>query len=184
VVVFLSALILKERIKKTDILFSLLIVSATIVIGLTSKPAENARENLVLMTILLLSPCIVFYPLLFKPMPKKTVASILAVFAGSMGGVGIVFFNILARQYFSYGFKSLSVSVLVLYLIGIFAGAASEQASYRLGEMTVVAPLRLSFFIIYPVICTFFLFKTQIGIIQIISILFIIFSCYGIFKGR
>jgi drug/metabolite transporter (DMT)-like permease len=76
------------------------------------------------------------------------------------------------------------VDVLILYILAAVLGAAAEQASYRIGEMKVVAVVRLSFYIIYPVLGSILLFNISADIIQFLAIAALILSCYGIFKKR
>lgn len=184
VVVFLSWVFLKERVYKSDVVYASFIVCATVVIGIRTSPAEYSRDQIVWKILLFLLPGVLLIPLLVKSSTRKLRAALLAVNAGCMGGVALVYFNILVRELFASGIKGLSISILLLYLLSAGFGVVTEQSSYRIGEMTVVAPIRLSLYIVYPVFCSMLLYKTGLDVLQLAAIAVIIFSCYGIFKKR
>ncbi len=184
VIVFLSRVFLKERIYKSDIFYAFLIVCSTVVIGLRTSPSEYLRDHLLWKILLFLLPSIFLIPLLFKNLTSKLKATFLSVFAGCMGGVALVYFNILVRTLFANGIKGIQISILILYLLSAGFGLITEQSSYRIGEMTVVASIRLSLYIVYPVFCSMLLFKSGMDALQFIATGAIIYSCYGIFKKR
>lgn len=184
VIVFLSWFFLRERIYKTDLFYALVIVGSTVVIGLRSKPSDYIREQIFWKIFLFVLPVVFLLPFLFKSFSHKIKASLLSVYAGCMGGLALVYFNIVVREIFAKGFQGTPVKMLVLYILSAVLGVIFEQASYRIGEMTVVASIRLSLYIIYPVFCSMLLFKTDVDILQFISIAMIVFACYGIFKKR
>jgi drug/metabolite transporter (DMT)-like permease len=122
--------------------------------------------------------------LFFKRPDNKRKSILLSVFSGCMGGLTMVFFNMAMRELFNWNIKNMPVDVLILYILAAVLGAAAEQASYRIGEMKVVAVVRLSFYIIYPVLGSILLFNIRADIIQFLAIAALILSCYGIFKKR
>lgn len=184
VIVILSFFLLKEHIFLSDVFYSLIIVGCTIMIGLFSEPMAIVEENFFLMLLLFIAPSLFILPIFFKSLSRKVKATLLSIFSGSMGGVAIVYFNMLVRQYFTHGILGIPMNILTLYILAAISGAIAEQASYKIGEMTVVASIRLSLFIVYPVLCSIVLYKAQFNILQFISIALIIISCYYIFKKR
>ncbi len=183
-IVFLSGYFLKEQVFKTDYVLSLVIVAMTLIIALRSKPVEYFRTNLPMMILLFLMPGLVLIPLLFKAINNKIKSVLLSIFAGTMSGVAIVYFNMLMRELFSWGIAKLPLDVLVLYVLSAILGAVAEQASYSTGNMTVVTSIRLSLFIVYPIVGSILLFNTQADLVQFISIFFIILACYAMFRKR
>ncbi|MCX7771653.1 MAG: hypothetical protein N2376_00895, partial [Clostridia bacterium] len=184
VIIFLSFFFLKERVYPSDIVYSIVIVGCTLAIGLLTKPAYVLHINRPMLNILFVVPFGLLVPLVFKAMKPKVKAALLACFSGCMGGIAIVFFNIMVRDYFSKGFAGIPKDILALYLLSAVAGAIAEQGSYKIGTMTVVASIRLGLFIIYPVICSALLFQSRVDEIQVLCIALIILSCYKIFKKR
>ncbi len=183
-IVFLSGLILKEQVFKTDYLYSMVIVGMTLFIAFRSEPVSYFTINLPVMIILFLVPGLVLLPLLFKTVDDKVKSVLLSIFAGSMSGVAIVYFNMLMRDLFTWGFDKIPLDVLLLYAFSAVLGAIGEQASYSIGEMTIVASIRLSFFIVYPIFGSMLLFSSKADILQFIAVFIIILACYVMFKKR
>lgn len=184
VIIIMSFFFLKEKIYKSDIFYSLLIVACTLVIGLSSEPNSTLDYNGVFLIILFLVPFGALLPALLKSLENKIRSVLFAAYAGSMGGISIVFFNLLVRYFFAGGLSGVPIYFLFLYPVAAISGAASEQASYKLGDMAVVSSVRLGLFIIYPVICSWLLFNTGVDILQVLSIAIMILACFGIFKKR
>lgn len=184
VIVIMSYFFLKEHIQKSDIFYSAIIVGCTLAIGLSTKPTQVFDANITFIVILFAAPFVILIPAFSKSIEKKIKAAIFAAFAGCMGGVSIVFFNLLTRHFFSKGLEGIPLYFFILYPISALAGAVFEQNSYRLGDMSLVTSIRMGLFIIYPVICSVLLFNSILSITQIISGLVMIWACYGIFSKR
>lgn len=184
VIIIMSYFFLKEKIYKSDFFYSALIVACTLSISLLSKSVTNLDYNGLYLIILFLVPFAALIPASIKKSGNKIRASMFAIFAGAMGGISIVFFNLLMRYFFAGGLSKVPLYFLFLYPVAAISGAVSEQASYRLGDMPVVSSMRLGLFIIYPVICSWLLFNTGVDVFQLLSIAIMIFACYGIFKKR
>ena len=183
-VVFLSKIFLKEQVYRSDILYSFVIMGMTILIASRSKPAEHFSTNRSMMVFLFLLPCLSLLPLFFKSLDNKRKSILLSVYAGCLSGLTIVFFDMTVRELFTWDISRISVDILILYVLSAVLGAAAEQASYRIGEMKTVAVVRLSLYIVYPVLGSLFLFGTSADPIQLGSIAVLIFCCYGILKRR
>lgn len=184
VIVFLSWVFLKERMYKTDGLYALLIVGCTAVLGVRTRPAEYMQEQKLWRILVFLIPVVFLFPLLNKRLTAKTKVAFFAIYSGCMGGLALVYFNILVRAIFAHGLKGLPIGILALYLLSAVLGLIGEQTSYRIGEMTVVASIRLSLYIVYPIFCSMLLYKSSIDVIQLMAIAVIIFACYGIYRKR
>ncbi len=184
VIIIMSYFFLKEKIYRSDLFYSALIVACTLVIGLLSKTVSSLDYNGVFLIILFIAPFAVLIPASSKALGDKIRASLFAAYAGTMGGISIVFFNLLMRYFFTGGLSRVPLYFLFLYPIAAISGAISEQASYRYGDMPVVSSIRLGLYIIYPVICSWLLFNTGVDIYQLLAIIIMTFSCYGIFKKR
>lgn len=183
-IVFLSKIFLKEQVYRSDILYSFVIMGMTILIASRSKPAEHFSTNRSMMVFLFLLPCLSLLPLFFKSLDNKRKSILLSVYAGCLSGLTIVFFDMTMRELFTWDISRISVDILILYVLSAVLGAAAEQASYRIGEMKTVAVVRLSLYIVYPVLGSLFLFGASADPIQLGSIAVLIFCCYGILKRR
>lgn len=183
-IVFLSGLILKEQVYKSDYFYALVIVGMTLLIALRSETVTYFKAHLPVMIILFLVPGIALLPLIFKTMDDKAKSTLLAIFAGSMSGVAIVYFNMLMRDLFNWGLGKLPIDVLILYLFSAILGAIAEQASYSIGKMTIVASFRLSFYIVYPIFGSLLLFSSKADVLQFIAVLIIILACFAMLKRR
>lgn len=184
VIIIMSYFFLKEKIYISDFIYSALIVACTLAIGLLSKSVSTLDYNGIFLIILFLVPFAALLPAFFKALGNKIRASLFASYAGAMGGISIVFFNLLMRYFFNGGLSKVPLYFLFLYPVAAISGAVSEQASYRFGDMPVVSSIRLGLYIIYPVICSWLLFNTGVDIYQFLAVAIMIFACYGIFKKR
>lgn len=184
IVIALSHMILKEKIYFSDFIYSLLILGSILVIGFLSKKVSKLEVDRGTLNILFLIPFTILFPIPFKKISNKVKSALLAIFAGSMGSLAIIFFNLLVRRIFIYGIKGIQIDFTILYLFTAVSGAIAEQIAFRIGQMTVVESIRISLFILYPVFCSIFLYSALVDYWQLIAIVIIIISCYGIFRKR
>lgn len=184
VIVFLSSCFLREKLHTSDIVFSIVILSCIVLMSRYQQNAEGTPMDMKNLYILLLLPLLLLVPVFFRFTGRKQKTILLSIFSGFLGGLTIVFMNILVKE--SGDSISEIVSSVHLYIY-FAAGAASvmaKQAAYRLGDVILVTPLQTSFSMIYPLLCSNLLFNSNISLIQVLLVFFIVLACWGIQKKR
>jgi hypothetical protein len=182
VVVMLSYFLLKEKLYISDVLYSLLIVVSIFVIGIAQKTASFAGVNIKVLNLLLFIPFILLCLGFVKSLSPKIRAVLYASFAGIGDGLTIVLLAFGVREMGTSVMAYIRSPYLYIYALMGICTAVSLQFAYRLGEMVLIAPLQISFSIIYPMICSYFVFGVPINFIQAGAIAFIIFSCLMILR--
>ncbi len=184
VIVFLSNLYLKERIHKSDIVYSLVIITCVLLISRFQSPETEPAISRLYLYILLLAPFILLAPVFFPKTPLKHKVVLLSVFSGFMGGMVIVLMNILVRES-GDSFLGIAGSFnLYAYFAAGLCSVAAKQAAYRLGDVVLVTPLQTSFSMIYPLICTYFIYHSAVNTVQILLVLVIVLACWQIQSKR
>jgi multidrug transporter EmrE-like cation transporter len=182
VLVFLSHSVLKESLFKSDFIFSLVIFIS--IISLNIFELKNDRDIVKLSYLISASllPLFIIIPAFLKPVSKrlKTI-----LFAGVSGiSTGMIIVSIKTLVTFS-GFnisRYLTSPYLYLYLFFSISAFITLQVSYKMGRMMLVGPVQYSASIIYPVLCSYFVFGNNLRLIQIASILILIYGTAGILK--
>lgn len=184
VIVFLSGVFLKEKLHASDVMNSGAIVGSILLMSRFQGPTESSGFNTQVLCLLLLAPFLLLIPVFFPRTGRKQKTILLSVFSGFLGGLVIVFMNILVRES-GDSFLGMAGSVhLYIYLAAGFASVAAKQAAYRLGDVILVTPLQTSFSMIYPILCTVLLYHSGVNAMQILLVLVIVLACWRIQKKR
>jgi drug/metabolite transporter (DMT)-like permease len=77
-----------------------------------------------------------------------------------------------------------SSPLLYLYLLFSLTGFVTLQAAYKLGAMMRVGPIQYSTAILYPVMCSYWVFGKQLHPLQIGTIILIVIAVIGMLKKR
>jgi multidrug transporter EmrE-like cation transporter len=184
VVVFLSSLFLREKLHVSDIIYSIVIVGCIVLMSSFRQASEDWHMDMRNLYLLLVLPFLLLIPVPLKLTGKKQKAILLSIFSGFLGGLTIVFMNILVKE--SGGsIENIVGSVhLYIYFAAGAASVAAKQAAYRLGDVILVTPLQTAFSMIYPLLCSYLLCDTSIAPAQILLLLFIVLACWGIQRKR
>ncbi|NOR11913.1 MAG: hypothetical protein GQ545_01535 [Candidatus Aminicenantes bacterium] len=184
VMVFLSAYLLKEQIQRSDILFTVIIVLSIIVLNLfeITEAKESIARPYLLAAIIL--PFIILVPAVLKSLSRTTRAVLFGIATGMSTGMIIVTMKVLVSE---LGFDVVgyfSSPLLYLYLLFSLTGFVTLQAAYKLGAMMLVGPIQYSTAILYPVMCSYWVFGKQLHPLQIGTIVLIVISVVGMLKKR
>lgn len=184
VIVFFSCLFLKEKLYATDILYAIIIMGCIIVISVFSKSEEVLNFDFKQLYYLLFVPFIIIIPVFFKTVKNKYKTILLSIFSGILGGLVIVFMNILVKESGGSIDEIIRSSYIYIYFMAGIASKAAIQAAYRFGDVILITPLQTSLSIMYPILCSYFLLNSNITAVQAVSILLIVICCWGILKRR
>jgi len=182
VMIVLSHFLLKEKIFTSDLIYSIIIVSCIFALSIVGRPVPVEHIDKTAFYILLSIPFLLVIHVLFKGIGVKPKTILLSIFAGCLGGFSLVIMNVVVKEYgYNIG-NYFSTPYPYLFAFSATAAFIAVQLAMRWGDMMLVGPLLNSFIIIYPVICSYFVFNSKLGIIQIIIIAAIIYSCIAILK--
>jgi len=182
VIVLLSFVILKEKLYATDFIFSTTMVVAIWGLSLLDKPTAGVEINETAFYILLVLPWFLLSPLLVKRLGAKPRAILLAIYAGSAGGLVLVIMNIVIK---SLGFDIFSYFNTVYPYLYVLCGVAqfvAMQMAIRLGSMILVGPLQNVLMIVYPAACSIFIFGASLSLLQLVMIAVIVGSSFMIMR--
>ena len=181
VLVFFSYFLLKEKIFRTDYIFSVLIVVGIFLLNFFEK-SNSFEKSTSLLGIIFLSmiPIILFFYGFYKKLSLRIKTVIFASVSGMAAGLMVLFLRLLMLK---FGYKvSLYFSSEYLYLYITFAllSFIALQFALKLGDMIVIGPTQYSVNIIYPVFASLMVFGQLINIIQVLSLGLIVYSVVNI----
>lgn len=184
-VMILSHIYLKEKLRHVrEILSIALIIVGITSIGLSSAPSSNTGADPGNLRLLVIFPFCLLLPVITGLVRKKGKVLFLSVFSGMMGGLTLVLMNILVKEN-SGNISDLITSInLYVYLFVGISSFVALQAAYRTGDLIMIMPLQASMAIIYPLSCSFILFKSLITDVHIVSTGLIVISCWSILRKR
>ena len=184
VVIFLSYFFLKEKLYASDIVYSGVIMACIFFMSSLETGEVIAMANIQHLYWLLAAPFILLIPVFMRFTGTKQKTVLLSVFSGLLGGLTIVFMNILVKESGNSLKDLLNSPHLYVYFFTGIVSVAAKQAAYRLGDVILITPLQTSFSMIYPFVCSYILFNANISSIQAMMALVIILSCWRIQKKR
>ncbi|MDP4181238.1 MAG: hypothetical protein Q8942_09120 [Bacillota bacterium] len=181
-IILLSFFFLREKIYSSDIVYSFIIAAAIFVMCIVQKSSDILYINKIAIYILLILPIFIVLPAFFKKTGPKMKTILFSSYSGITAGLAIVLMNVAVKECGSSVSLYLHSPYLYLWIgIGVLSQVA-VQFAYKSGDMILIGPIQNSFTILYPAVCSFFIFNTPLYIAQMIAMVFIIFSCIAILK--
>lgn len=182
VIVIMSYLILKEKLFVSDYIHATLLVSAIIVLNLLDEAVAASEINQTAFIVMLVLPLLLLVPLIFKSFDNKLRAILLAIFAGSSGGLALVIMNVVVKSLGYDIFSYFETPYPYLYILAGVAQFVTLQMAMRFGSMILVGPLQNALMILYPLACSYFIFGARLGVIQLLMIVLIVYCCVAILR--
>jgi multidrug transporter EmrE-like cation transporter len=184
VLVALSSRLLKERIYRSDAVYTALIVAAIILLNLLERTETEAAIRTSFMAAAAAFPLLIGAAAALRVF-RPGIRSILFAWASGLStGMIIVTMKGLVA---AYGFEIpayFSSPYLYLYLIFSLVAFITLQASYRLGDMMAVGPVQYTAAIFYPVLCSVAIFGNRLHLLQWASLLWLAAAVIGILSRR
>jgi drug/metabolite transporter (DMT)-like permease len=184
VLVFLSGFFLKEKLFKTDYLFSFMIVLGICLLSLFENSGNETSLNIAGLAFLSVIPAVLFGIGFWRGLSKKTKTLVFAAVCGMTAGLMVVFLRLLVVEYqyrVALYFRSPN---LYLYIIFALISLISLQVACKKGEMMIIGPVQYSSAIIYPMLAAFFVFQQILHPMQLVAALMICLSIVFILKKR
>ncbi|WP_333861204.1 hypothetical protein [Clostridium sp.] len=181
-VIILSHIFLKEELYKSDILFAIIIIVCLYVICAAQQRKTITYVDKTAFYALTLSPFLLLIPVFLKKLTNKIKAVLFSSISGLTGGVAYVILNVsvnTGRGSFAGIFRS---AYIYEYIIVGFISGAFLQVAYKFGDIIHIVPVQMSLTIIYPLICSYFIFHKSISTVQNLSILVIASCCWIILR--
>ncbi|UCH95662.1 MAG: hypothetical protein JSV88_02135 [Candidatus Aminicenantes bacterium] len=186
ILVFFSFLLLKEKLYKTDYIFSLLVVMGIVLLNYFEKSIGSAPSTATPrvwgLTILCIVPVILIFTGLLKFPAKKVKTWVFASVSGMSAGLMVITLRLLVVN---FGYQvPLYFGSLYLYLYLGFAllSFIGLQLALKNGPMIVVGPVQYSTTIIYPVLAALPVFQQSLHPVQVLAIALIVYGVISILK--
>ncbi len=182
VMVFLSSVLLKERLYRSDFLYSAGIVAGIAILNLAEAPADVLQIDKTALYVLLALPFLLLVPVPFRAVPHKAKAILLASAAGCIGGFALVLVNVAVKE---FGFDPagwFGSPYPYLFMSTGTVAFVSLQLAMRWGNMMLVGPINNSLIILYPALCSVLVYDASLGALQLLAIALIVASCVMILR--
>lgn len=181
-VIILSHFFLKERIFPMDIILSIVMILGIFGISIMKDTTPKTTMDMKALYIMMIIPFLLLLPLLKGHTGKRLKTVVFSAFSGVTSGLCFVLLNIAVKQ--SGGTASGIFHSIYTYeytVLGFFS-AVAMQAAYKCGKIINIVPLQVSLGIIYPLICSYFIFEKSISLAQDLLIAVIAVCCAVIQK--
>lgn len=177
VLIFFSSWVLKEKIFKSDFIFTGLIVTGIFLSNIFERAtaAENpvAKIGLIVISVL---PFVIMPAVLFRTISKKIKTVVYGAVSGLSAGLLVVFLKMLMMTYgFQVG-KFFGSIYLYLYIVFALLSLIALQLANKSGDMIVIGPVQYSTQIVYPAVSTYIVFRQSLSLMQIAAIVLIIYA--------
>lgn len=184
VLVFLSHFLLKEKVLKTDFIFSFLIVAGIFLLNYFERPASGTAANITGMVFLCIIPVGLFVFGFAARWSSKVRTVVFASVSGISAGLMVVSLRLLILK---YGYRvALYFQSPYLYLYVVFAllSFIALQVAIKNGPMMIIGPVQYSSNIIYPLAAALLVFNRWIHIIQFLAVAIIVYSVVSLLNKR
>lgn len=181
-VLVLSHFFLKESIYFSDIVFSVVIILSIFGISISRDVTSGSHMDSEALYILILAPFLLLMPFFGKKADNHTKTVLLSAFSGLTSGLSFVLLNI-AVKHAGGSFAGIFSTVYTYEysIVGFFSGF-SMQAAYKFGKIINIAPVQISLSVIFPLICSYFVFHKHISFVQDLLIILVGFCCWAILR--
>lgn len=184
VLVFLSALFLKEKLYRSDFFFSLLVILGIVLLNLFENPESSNRPDAAGIVFLGVFPVLLLVFSLAVPGIVKIKAVLFASVSGFSAGLMVVALRLLVSLYQYQITLYFSSPFLYLYVGAALLSLVSLQMALKKGSMIGVGPVQYATQIGYPLVAALVVFGQSIHLVQYLSIAMIIFALVGILGKR
>lgn len=184
VLVFLAHFLLKEKIHKSDFLFSLAIVAGIFLLNFFEKPASDNVIDIRGMIFLGLLPVILFILGFGNRLSARMKTALFASASGISAALMVVFLKMLVLKYHYQIVLYFNSPYLYLYIGFALLSFIALQMAIKNGPMMIIGPVQYSATILYPLPAAFFIFHRSIGFIQFLVLGVIVYSVVAILKKR
>ncbi len=184
VLVALSSIILKERVRVSDISSTAIIVAAIVALNLLERTETNAAIRTTLMVAAAVIPLLIGAAAALRMLSPGIRSLLFAWASGLSTGMIIVTVKALVA---AHGFEIalyFDSPYLYLYLVFSLTAFITLQASYRLGDMMAVGPVQYTAAILYPVLCSVAVFGNHLHFLQWASLFLLVAAVTGILRRR
>ncbi|MFN3412077.1 MAG: DMT family transporter [Exilispira sp.] len=193
--IILSALLLKEKIFGSDIIYIIGITIMIVAITFNTKETTQIMPVFKLSIFFALLPILLFFIILIYILKlnknnslQKSKNSgfnnffkviIPSATSGSMAGFMVVAMKILQLDKgLNLNIKYFSSIYLYLFLLNGLISFIAIQIAYKNGTMIMIAPLQYGFTVLYPIIISLFLFPLKGGFIESLNIIALAISIF------
>lgn len=183
VLVFLSRVLLKERMFRSDLAYTALVVAAIVLLNIFERP-ETGEDVIRIGPLIaaLALPFVLVLPGLIPALSRRVRGLIFACVSGLSAGLIIVTMKVLVA---AHGFRVsayFASPYLYLYLVFSLAAFLTLQASYKMGRMLAVGPVQYTAAIVYPVLCSAAVFGNRLHGIQVLSVGVLVLAVSALLK--
>lgn len=174
VMVVLSYFLLKEKLYKSDFIYSFIMVAGIFALSILDRPEAGVTINQSAFAVMMALPLLLLLPAAFRKIGGKPRAVLLAAFSGISGGLSLVIMNVVIKSLGYNIFSYFDTAYPYLYLLAGLLSFITLQLAMRLGDMILVGPLQTALMILYPVACSYFVFGASLGFFQLALVAVII----------
>ncbi len=190
--IILSAIMLKEKLFGSDIIYIISITIMIVAITFKTKDTSQTMPAFTLSLFFAVLPIILFLLILpFMHLTSKTKADgkgsmpafikviIPSITSGSMAGFMVVAMKLLQlHKGTNLSLSYFSSVYLYLFLLNGLISFVAIQIAYKNGCMIMIAPLQYGFTVLYPIIISLFLFPLKNGFFEAFDILALTLSIF------
>ena len=182
IVIILSYIFLNEKLYKVDIISAIIIVVCIFIICELQQVETTTYIDKTAFYVLTFSPFLLLIPVFIKKLANKTKAVLFSTLSGLTGGVAYVILNLSIKTGWGSFNGIFSSAYIYEYIIIGFISGLFLQVAYKFGDLIHIVPTQMSLTVIYPLICSYFVFHKKILLVQDLSILLIAVCCWIILK--
>lgn len=185
VLIFLSKYFLREKIFRSDYLYSAIVVAGIILLNLTENVSGDTDiSDGALTYIFFLFPVFLFIIILVLDLRDSLRNILFAVVSGCSAGLMVISLKGVVHLY-EYRLSEYPGSVyFYLYIFFAILSFISLQMSLKAGPVLITGQVQYSTIIVYPVAGSLIVFSGTTGPLQLLSIVLIISGVIKILKNR
>lgn len=183
--VFLSGLVLKEKIHPLDYLYTLVMCLSIALINLADRSGAAVLTVRAGYAFGALSVPLGIFILWFlfqkRPFFKKNLslqAILLAASGGGMSGLMVTYLKILQMKEGGRILAYLSSPYLYCFFTVSILSLVAVQYAYRMGAMILVGPAQFATMVFYPVLASYFIFAIPVNLTQVFCFALIIVTVF------
>lgn len=180
--VFLSNWLLKEKLHKTDFIYSFLIVAGIVLLNVFETGGSTGTAASTGIIILASVPAVLFIAGFIPGTSPKIKTFLYAAISGMTAGLMVVSLKLLVQEYGYVIAQYFNSPYLYLYTAAALLSFISLQVACKNGPMLIIGPVQYSGTIIYPVLAAAIVFGQWIAPLQIAAIAIIVFSVVNILR--
>ena len=180
--ILLSRAWLGEKLRRSDAVYGAAMGGAIAILGLSAKAVPGGSGSASRLAVASVLPILLLAGAFPGGVPRRHRAVLLAAVSGMSAGMIVVLMRVLVQSYGTRVADYFGSPYFYVYLVFSLLSFLALQFAYKLDSLLRTGPVQYAAAILYPFVCSVFVFGNPVQPLQAAAILAVALAVIGILR--